>query len=309
MAGALFDIKLLKMRILIQKGCPALFFLVFVCTLMVQTGCKQSSHGSPQGYDLRKPEKRDLGKVLNEISGLSYDDDSNFLLAISDSKRKIFQINLKNRKLKDYAEKFAEQADFEDLVKIGDTVYALISDGTIIAIPRGTRDNNNTTVYKFWSKENNDFETLYHDPELNSLVILCKSCEMEKGQGVRTAFRFDLAGRRFDSTVLYQINTDSVKAAVKTNDASFKPSAAAIHPIDKRLYILASSGNLLVITDTRGKVMEVYNLNPDRHPQAEGITFAPNGTMFISNEGKYGKATIQIYQYRKPVAGSKKPKN
>jgi hypothetical protein len=239
-----------------------------------------------------------LGKVLNEVSGLNFNRDNNSLLAISDSKRKIYEINLKTQKLKDYAEKFAEQADFEDLVKVGNIVFVLISDGTILAVPPNTKDSTGTEVYPFWSKEKNDFEAMYYDPSVNGLIILCKSCAHEKGQGSRTAFRFDLSAKKFDSTMFFEISTDSVKAAVKNNDASFKPSAAAIHPIDKRLYILASSGQLLVITDTRGKVIEVYNLNPDRNPQAEGIGFSPNGTMFISNEGKYGKATLQVFSYK-----------
>ena len=93
---------------------------------------------------------------------------------------------------------------------------------------------------------------------------------------------------------------------MKTNDATFKPSAAAIHPIDKRLYILSSAGQLLVITDNMGKVLEAYNLNPDRNPQAEGIAFSPEGTLFISNEGKYGKATLQIFPYKKKPVPQKK---
>ena len=78
----------------------------------------------------------------------------------------------------------------------------------------------------------------------------------------------------------------------------FDPSAAAIHPIDKKLYILSSAGNLLVIADKNGKPLLGYNLNPDDHPQAEGIAFAPNGDMYITNEGKYGTPTLQLFKYK-----------
>jgi uncharacterized protein YjiK len=54
-----------------------------------------------------------------------------------------------------------------------------------------------------------------------------------------------------------------------------------------------------VVADNKGQPIEAYNLNPDEFPQAEGIAFAPNGDMYISNEGKFGgKATLQIFPYQ-----------
>jgi len=286
------------MRLIVQIKYPAFAALLLTSIMGLQTGCTEKSHGSPQGYDMRMHQKRELGKVLNEISGLSFNSDSGTLLAISDSKRKIYSINLKTQKLSDYAEKFWEQADFEDLVKLKDTVYVLISDGTILAVPARAKDSTGTRAYPFWSEDENDFETLYYDASANGLIMMCKSCAVEKGQKMRTAYRFNLQTKQFDSSAFYTISTDSVKAALKNNDVSFKPSAAAIHPIDKRLYILSSAGQIMVITDLKGNVLEAFNLNPDRNPQAEGLSIAPNGTMFISNEGKYGKATLHVYPYK-----------
>ena len=86
---------------------------------------------------------------------------------------------------------------------------------------------------------------------------------------------------------------------MKNDDAKFDPSAAAVHPVNKRLYILSSAGNLMVIAVTRGKVIGGFNLNPDKYPQAEGIAFAPDGEMYITNEGKYGKPTLQAFPFQK----------
>jgi hypothetical protein len=138
---------------------------------------------------------------------------------------------------------------------------------------------------------------LYYDPSVNSLIMLCKSCASDKGKQIRSAYRFDLDTRTFDSTVFYTISSDDVHKVMKDNEVKFEPSAADIHPLNKRLYILSSAGNALVITDTRGKVIEGYHLNPDEDPQAEGLSFAPNGDMYISNEGKYGQPTLQIFRY------------
>jgi uncharacterized protein YjiK len=281
-----------------QTQCPALLLISLICLLTFATSCKHKGLGSPQGYDLEKPTGKELGKVLNEISGLTYNPDDNTLLAISDSRQKIFAINFRSQKLSDYAKKFFDQKDFEDLVKLDSVVYVLISNGTILEVPLKVNDSERTVVHSFWLPGKNDFETLYYDSAANGLIIICKSCADEKGQDIRNAYRFDLAGKRFDSTVFYTINSKDVRALLKDDDAEFKPSAAAINPKDKRLYILSSAGLLMVIADTKGTVQEAYRLHPDHHPQAEGIAFTPKGTMFISNEGKYGTPMLQIYPYQ-----------
>jgi uncharacterized protein YjiK len=239
---------------------------------------------------------------------MSYNVDDTTILAVSDSKRKVFELDIRMLKLRDYSEKMYTQSDFEDLVKIDSTVYVLISNGTVISMPLRVHDSSSTIAYPFPFSGKNDFETLYYDQALNALIVLCKSCESDKGKQLRSAYRFDLLTKQFDSSSFYTISTKDVKQVMKNDDADFSPSAAAIHPIDKRLYILSSAGNLLVIADTRGKVLEGYNLNPDQYPQAEGITFSPTGTLYISNEGKYGNPTLLMYPYEGKTDASKKSK-
>ncbi|HEU4632349.1 MAG TPA: SdiA-regulated domain-containing protein, partial [Flavisolibacter sp.] len=257
---------------LIQTKCPILVWSALVCALTLHSGCKGQGYGNPEGYDLGKPQEMQLGKVLNEISGLDYNEDDSTLLAISDSKEKIFQIGLKTKKLKDLTGKVVPpDSDLEDLVKIGDTVYLLSSWGEIKVVPMGAKDTSGIKTYDLGLQGQNDFETLYYDPTARGLVMVCKSCAHEKGKGVRTAFRFDLKTRTFDSTAFFTISRPAVEDLLKDKDAKFDPAAAAINPHDKRLYILSSSGNLLIVADTRGKVIEAFKLNPDKFPQAEGI--------------------------------------
>ena len=289
----------------IQTQCLPRLLGVGLTACLLLSACAGEEMLGPQGYNMQTPLERELGKVLTEISGINYNVDSNSLLAISDNERNIFEISLRTEKLRDHVVKFYEKADFEDVVKVDDTIYVMISDGTIIAVAEGAKDTSGIKVYPFWSQDKNDFETLYHDPEANGLIMMCKECKVDKENNVRTAYRFNLRGSSFDSTAFYTISQDSVKQVLKNDDADFKPSAAAIHPVEKRLYILASAGQLMVITDLKGTVLEAYNLNPDTHPQAEGIAFSPSGTMYISNEGKYGKATLQIFPYTKAAAATK----
>lgn len=279
--------------------CPALFAALLVCALTLLNGCDLQSYKSPEGYDLERAEVRELGKTLNEISGISYNKEDSSLLAISDSKKKIIRINFKKGKLKDFTpDVFPPDQDLEDIVKMDSFIYVLSSKGLIYEVHVSAQDSGNVRSYPFWSTDTNDFETLYYDAAAGGLIMLCKDCTVDKGKRMRSAYRFDLKTKSFDTSSYFTIPTDDVRNVIKNDDAKFDPSAAAIHPINKRLYILSSAGTLLVIADTRGKVIEAYNLNPDKHPQAEGIAFAPNGEMYITNEGKYGKPTLQIFPFR-----------
>ena len=291
------------MKKLFQTKCPILVFVLLVYAATLHSGCKGEGYGSPAGYNLEKPQEMQLGKVLNEISGICYSTEGS-LLAISDSKEKVFQINLGTKKLKDLTDKvIPPDSDLEDLVQVGDSVYLLSSRGVIMAVAAGAKDTSGLRTYSLGLPGTNDFETLYYDATAGGLVLLCKTCAHEKGQGIRTAYLFKLSARTFDSSAFYTISKPDVENILKDNKAKVDPSAAAISPIDKRLYILSSAGQLLIVADTRGKVVEAYKLNPDMFPQAEGIAFAPNGDMYISNEGKYGKPTLLLFPYRN---GSKK---
>jgi uncharacterized protein YjiK len=281
---------------LLQTKCPVRLGTALVCAITLLIGCKGQSYTSPDGYDIRKPQKENLGKVLNEISGIAFNDNDNTLLAISDSKEKVFQLNIDKQKLKDYTDKVVGPGtDLEDIAMVDSTLYLLSSKGIIYEI-RGKKDTVRT--YTFPSNDQNDFETLYYDPSVKSLIMVCKKCPVDKGRDMRTAYRFDLAKKRFDSSAFFMFSTAEVKGVLKDENAKFDPSAASVHPINKRLYILSSAGNLLVIADTRGKIIEAYQLDPEQFPQAEGIAFAPNGDMYITNEGKFGSPTLQIFKYQ-----------
>jgi SdiA-regulated len=285
---------------LIQIKCLSGRICLLVCALTLLAGCDLQGYSSPHGYDLERGIKQELGKSLNEISGICYNTEDSSLLAVSDSRRKIIRINLKKLKLKDYTgDVVPPDQDLEDLVKLDSSLYLLSSKGLIYEVPLRARDSGEVQSYLFPSDKQNDFETLYYDASANGLVMLCKNCADDKGHQIRSAYLFNLKTKSFDTTAFYRISTADVKKILKNDDAKFDPSAAAIHPINKRLYILSSAGNLLVIADTRGKVIEAFKLNPDKYPQAEGIAFAPNGEMYITNEGKRDKPTLQVFSFQK----------
>ena len=283
---------------LIQTQCPALLLGYLVCATSLLSSCANNASDSPDGYNINKARSTELGKVLNEISGIFYHAGDSGLLAISDNQEKIIGISLKENKLRDVTKKVVDKgSDLEDIVMVDSTIYILKSVGIVKAVKAGAQDSSQVIDYILPLPGKNDFETMYYEPSQNALILICKSCENEKGTGMRSAYKLSLDSKKFDTSAIFTVSQLQVEQILKESDANLAPSAAAIHPITQQLYILSSAGNLLVVASRQGKVLNVYKLNPDTFQQAEGIAFAPDGDMYISNEGKLGKPTLLYFPY------------
>ena len=249
------------------------------------------------GYDFLKPDdKMELGKHLHEISGMSWMKDQDMILAENDEKGDIFLVDFKNKKDDFKKIKFGGKGDYEDIVHIKAADYLLVSPGSLVEVIIKDSTVVSSNEYDLGLK-NSEFETLYQDADDNSLILLCKQCDHEKDK-VRNAYRFDLTTHKFSPDPVFTIDMGTIRQMLKDEQAEFKPSAAAINPVTGKLFIVASVGKLLVIADKKGNVEQVFRLDPELFNQPEGMTFAPNGDLYISNEGGEGIATILKFTYK-----------
>jgi uncharacterized protein YjiK len=250
-------------------------------------------------YDFTKPDtKMELGKHLHEISGMAWIPGRDIMLAENDEKGDIFTIDFKNNNDNIGKVKFGGKGDYEDIVYTDSAIYMLVSSGTIVQVE--TKDSTFNTKEFTLPGEKNEFETLYLDADKKSLIMLCKECKGEKKTEVRIAYRFDLTTQTFDPAPLYTIDIAEIQNMIGDNQALFKPSAAAVNPVDGKLYIVASVGKLLVVADKNtGKPEQAFKLDPVMYNQPEGMTIAPNGDIYISNEGGEGIATILKFVRKK----------
>src|SRR5690606_14917287 len=129
--------------------------------------------------------------------------------------------------------------------------------------------------------------------------IICKNCEDDKGQGVTSVYAFAMDSMQHLPGPAYQFKADDIEKLQDSPSKHFRPSAAAIHPVEKRLYILASINRLLVIADLQGHVLEALLLDREHFNAPEGFTFVTNGHMYISNQGvDENTADILKFSYR-----------
>ncbi|MEP6699666.1 MAG: SdiA-regulated domain-containing protein [Bacteroidota bacterium] len=249
------------------------------------------------GYNFSAPdEKMELAKQLHEISGMSYIPGKNLLVAQNDEKGDIYTVDFKNKSNEFGKVKFSGKGDYEDIVHTDTAEYLLVSSGTLIKVL--TEDSIILPQeYTLGIEGKNEFETLYKDAD-GSLVMLCKQCDHEKDK-IRTAYRFDPKTQTFSTEPIYKIDIGEIQTLLKDDKAEFKPSAAGINPLTGKLFVVASVGKLLIIASKDGKVEQVFRLDPVLYNQPEGLTFAPNGDLYISNEGGEGIATILKFNYKK----------
>lgn len=258
------------------------------------TGQGKSFVPSIPGYDATKKTTIVLDKDLLEISGMFWLP-NNTIAAINDEEGKVFLVDPEDGDIQ--ARKFGKKRDYEDVVLLDTFYFVLESNGNIHRVPVNVKHVEDE--FEFHRKKKIEFESLYLDPS-NKLILLSKE-QRESKKGV-LAYSFDPVTLTFSDTPVYAIKWKDIRNILKNNNADFKPSAAAIHPVKRTLFIVASVGKAMLETSMNGEVMAAYQLNPDQFPQPEGITFAPNGDMYISNEGVDGKGTILKF----PYSGNKK---
>ncbi len=281
------------------------WLLVLLILSLKALGCnlKNSDFTSPEGYDLNNPVTIKLPLELDEISGVAYYAKDTSVMAINDEYGRLYKIFL-NRPNIIHTWPFTKGADFEDVSLIDSNFYVLKSNGNIICFRFITRDSIYFAEYTFPFGTQNEFEILYFDSSRQKIMLICKDCESDKKSYLST-FSFDPWTLEYEASP-FQIDVTKIAAAIGEKKIRFKPSAAAINPVTRELYIISAVNDLLVIADDAGRTKKVFKIDGGLFKQPEGITFSPQGTMIISNEAAdIGVANILIFPYQK--TGRKTP--
>jgi hypothetical protein len=279
-------------------------FLFVIPTVLLSAGCDSETEPreSPEGYNLDEPYTIKLPLELDEISGVAYYPVDSSIFAINDERGWLYKI-YPARPTQIEKWKFFDGADFEDLVLLDSTFYVLESNGNIIAFRHSSSDS---VIAKrnLFPEQGNEFEILFYDPQIKKMVLICKDCESDKKKFL-SVYTFDPYTGTYANHDL-KIDVQRISAVLKKKSIKFKPSAAAINPVTGDIYIVSAINKLLVITDREGSAKKVFNIDPGKFKQPEGITFTPWGNMIISNEAAdIGVANIMIFKYHQTKTTAK----
>lgn len=274
-------------------------FLFALASLSVLSSCNQRVKRlkSPPHYNFSEVFNHKLDLKLKEISGIVWSKERSEFIAHNDEQGKIFFLDKETKFIKSEAS-FAGKGDYEDIAMANGKIYILKSNG---AITKFMQDSTGKTygveVGKVGLSGLNDFESMYFDDIRKALIIICKNCSMDDKSSV-SAFAFYPDSTGFDESPVFTINADEVRKLAPQKSSKFQPSAAAIHPVLNKLFIISSASSQLVIADRDGNPESVYHLSKKLFPQPEGLTFKNNGDMYISNEGVASKGTLLKFTYK-----------
>jgi uncharacterized protein YjiK len=276
----------------------AVYSIIISFVLLFSCKPKKFIYKSPPHYDFSVVLPLKLDLKIKEISGVVWDNHKDEFIAHNDEKGTIFYLDKNNAGIVREFQFSTSKGDYEDIAIAKDNIYVLRSDGMLyrIVTDSTTGSQKSFDLGKIDLPGPVDFETLYYDQDRNALIMMCKNCAGDDKKVV-SAYAYYPDSIGFVTKPVFSIDVSKVKQLSPRETSRFQPSAARIHPVLKKLFILSSASNQLVITDTDGNVEGVYMLAKKLFPQAEGLTFKTNGEMFISNEALSEKATLMKFNY------------
>ena len=280
-------------------------------------GAKKYDSNKPSfGYKLTKPKtKAKLNKQLREISGIAYDEANARLLAVNDEVGRVYVLDPVKGDIVSQ-QRFGFPGDYEDITLHDDLLYVVKSDGFVNVLSAVTF----TSIQKMNTglSTSNDVEGICYDSKSKRLLLACKADPdtrtHDAPKNCRVIYSFDPLTQMLDEQPFLVITKDALEDFVKTHAnkntkkkrlkkfvkraKSIAPSAVAIHPISGKTYVLSSVGKTLTVFNRNQEIEHIEFLNSKVHKQPEGLSFASNGDLFISNEGPSGKGMIYRFLYR-----------
>lgn len=240
-------------------------------------------------------QKWDMPSELEEISGIAYLS-KNKMACVQDEDGIIFIYNL-STELVEKKINFSKAGDYEALAIVDSTAYVMDSKGVLHEVQNFLGPSFSTEQIQTPFSGKNNMESLTADTLNNRLLMAVKDKD-PNSKNYKGIYAFDLDSKEISTRPILTIQSSDPIFKQRNSDDdggsndTFYPSDIAINPLDGNIYVLEGKNPRLLIMDANGKVLRLHILHRESFPQPEGIAFAPDGTLYIANEGKNGKANI-----------------
>ena len=278
----------------------ALLALAVVVPAPVAALQSTSAAATLSRYDLAAPpaDRWELPKALQEISGLAVDS-AGRVFAHDDEQAIIYQLDpATHRVVKRFSFGLpAVRGDFEAIVVVGRQAILTTSDGVLYAGLEG-RDGESVPYVTQATGVGRDCEVegMAYEPAGRALLFACKEPRTTALVGHLAVLRWSLDRKALDPRPWIFLGLSKITRELR---------GPGFHPSE--LVRVAGSGNYLVLSGREhaiaeitpaGKVVAVARLRRGDHRQAEGLAFAPDGALLISDEGAGRRGTVTVYRRR-----------
>ncbi len=240
-------------------------------------------------YDLENdnPEVISLPEGLTEISGLAATSDGR-IFAHNDETGVVRRVSLGEENASEWFSvgSVTLSEDLEGIAVVGEKFYMINSKGDIFAFSEGEPGGSvefeqirTDLSGKF------DVEGLCYDPGSNSLLLACKEFP---GGGLdekehRAVYAFSIGSGEIESEPRFVLPIKELEKHLGLK--KFRPSGIERHPETGNYVLLSGNDPAIIELSPTGDIVAAYMLDPDIHPQPEGITFGPDGSLLIASEG------------------------
>jgi uncharacterized protein YjiK len=268
------------------KATTLLTGILFICIF----GSYKNSPVNAAAPGLKIVQRWDLPVVLKEVSGIASIDSIRFA-CVQDEVGSIFIYNISTSTIQEEIP-FAPAGDYEGITLVNDTAWVLRADGKLFEVNTLYSKNTTITEYNTPLTASHNVEGLCYDKKNNRLLLAIKNAE-PGGKTYKGIYAFDLATKTMSAEPAFKIDMrQELKSDNKKRSFEIMPSGIAIHPETKDMYITDGRNSMLLILSASGNFKTLHDLNSKEFHQPEGITFHPNGEMYISNEGAKGSGNI-----------------
>ena len=282
---------------------------VFSCKNPIEDQKSKNDKSNEKVISSKKKYVHEVPDDIKEISGITFLNDT-VLVAIQDEDGTLFYYNIKQNKIIK-KQTFAGHGDYEDLVKAGNDMYIITSEGVMMQIKNFESSDAVTKTISTPFSKINEIEGLAYDKKNNRLLIAPKELGLDKDKTTKHIYGFNLKTMKFETNPAYSIPLGEIESQFKGDgfeesskkflkalgnnnlNKIFRSSAITVNEKTNEIFVLSSVNGIILILSPKGSLNKIVQFSGAEYKQPEGIAFSPNGKLYISNEGgKSGTGNI-----------------
>ncbi len=242
-------------------------------------------------YNLNMPDQTIiLSRNITDVAGITIDT-SRTIWAINEKDPLIFSIDVLSKNTTNQIT-IANDSDYRGVTYLDGYVYVARNDGFLKRI--AVAKNKAVKTYFNSSQSITDISGMDYDKEENRLLLVHK---IRPDATAIDIYSFDLKKEKFRADIAISIPLKEVKnlmESVDVKDITFHPTALAVDPVTRQIYITLSN-RYIIVAKSDGTLISIAPFANTDNGVATGLCFSKNGDLIIAFQNDNDKAKIKTF--------------